>query len=84
MAKFDKMRLEEDQASLHYQQQSQKFPNLLHHESRSDAVYLVCPSLQEGVGLSDHQIQWKKAHNVLSVVAGQQAGDLYDVLGCVE
>ena len=83
MAKFNKTRSEKDQTS-YYRWRSQNFPNLLHHESHSDAVHLVCPSHQEGAGLSDHQIQWKKAHKVLSVVAGRQPGDLYDVLGYVE
>ena len=60
------------------------FPNLLHHESDSDAVYLVRSSHQEGASSSDHRVQQKKVHRVQSVAVGRQAEDLYEVLGCVE
>ena len=60
------------------------FPNLLHHESHSDAVYLVCSSHQEGASSSDYRVQQKKVHRVQSVAASQQVEDLYKVLGCVE
>ena len=62
------------------------FPSLPHHESRLDVVHPspVCPSNQEVVGSSDHQIQQKKSHRVLSVAVGWHTGDLYDELGCVE